>query len=88
MGKVKPDSIDTGTYHSDDVLDLSGFSHFQISSTYFTENHNHINRTEYFGNQAKCHLRKFDGISKEQAVFKGMRMVFYKISNFYSKTIS
>ena len=57
--KVKPDSI----Y---DVLDVSEFSHFRINhSMHFAENHNHINGIENFWNQAKRHLRKFNGIPKE-----------------------
>ena len=64
--KVKPDSIVyTDTYRSYDVLDVSEFSHFRINhSTHFIENHNHINGIENFWNQAKRHLRKFNGIPK------------------------
>ena len=64
--KVKPDSIVyTDTYRSYDVLDVSEFSHFRINhSTHFAENHNHINGIENFWNQAKRHLRKFNGIPK------------------------
>ena len=66
--KVKPDSIVyTDTFRSYDVLDVSEFSHFRINhSTRFAENHNHINGIENFWNQAKRHLRKFNGIPKEQ----------------------
>ena len=64
--KVKPDSIYTDTFRSYDVLDISEFSHFRINhSTHFAENHNHINGIENFWNQAKRHLRKFNGIPKE-----------------------
>ena len=65
--KVKPDSIVyTDTFRSYDVLDVSEFSHFRINhSTRFAENHNHINGIENFWNQAKRHLRKFNGIPKE-----------------------
>ena len=65
--KVKPDSIVyTDTFRSYDVLDVSEFSHFSINhSTHFAENHNHINGIENFWNQAKRHLRKFNGIPKE-----------------------
>ena len=65
--KVKPDSIVyTDTYRSYDVLDVSEFSHFRINhSMHFAENHNHINGIENFWNQAKRHLRKFNGIPKE-----------------------
>ncbi|WP_159991436.1 IS1595 family transposase [Pelistega ratti] len=64
--QVKPDSIVyTDTYPSYDMLDVSEFSHFRINhSTHFAENHNHINGIENFWNQAKRHLRKFNGIPK------------------------
>ena len=65
--KVKPDSIVyTNTFRRYDVLDVSEFSHFRLNhSTHFTENHHHINGIENFGNQAKRHLRKFNGMPKE-----------------------
>ena len=65
--QVKPDSIVyTDCYHSYDVLDVSEFSHFRINhSTHFAERQNHINGIENFWNQAKRHLRKFNGIPKE-----------------------
>ncbi|OOR93340.1 IS1595 family transposase [Glaesserella parasuis] len=64
--KVKPDSIVyTDFYRSYDVLDLSEFNHFRINhSTHFAEKQNHINGIENFWNQAKHHLRKFNGIPK------------------------
>ncbi|MEZ7767417.1 IS1595 family transposase [Haemophilus parahaemolyticus] len=62
--KVKPDSIVyTDTFRS---YDVSEFSYFRLNhSTYFAENHNDINGIENFWNQAKRHLRKFNGIPKE-----------------------
>ena len=65
--QVKPDSIVyTDCYRSYDVLDVSEFSHFRINhSTHFAERQNHINGIENFWNQAKHHLRKFNGIPKE-----------------------
>ena len=65
--QVKPDSIVyTDNYRSYDILDVSEFSHFRINhSTHFAEKHNHINGIENFWNQAKRHLRKFNGIPKE-----------------------
>ena len=65
--QVKPDSIVyTDSYRSYDVLDVSEFSHFRINhSTHFAEKHNHIIGIENFWNQAKRHLRKFNGIPKE-----------------------
>jgi probable insertion element IS1016 transposase len=45
------------------MLDVIEFSHFFINhSTYFVERQNHINGIENLGNQAKRHLRKFNGI--------------------------
>ena len=65
--QVKPDSIVyTDCYRRYDVLDVSEFSHFRINhSTHFAERQNHINGIENFWNQAKRHLRKFNGIPKE-----------------------
>ncbi len=65
--QVKPDSIVyTDCYKSYDVLDVSEFSYFRINhSTHFAERQNHINGIENFWNQAKRHLRKFNGIPKE-----------------------
>lgn len=45
---------------------MSEFSHFRINhSTHFADRQNHINGIENFWNQAKRHLRKFNGIPKE-----------------------
>ena len=65
--QVKPDSIVyTDCHESYDVLDVSEFSHLRINhSTHFAERQNHINGIENFWNQAKRHLRKFNGIPKE-----------------------
>ena len=65
--QVKPDSIVyTDCYKSYDVLDVSEFSHLRINhSTHFADRQNHINSIENFWNQAKRHLRKFNGIPKE-----------------------
>ncbi|EJF92614.1 IS1595-like element ISBta1 family transposase [Bartonella tamiae] len=64
---VKPDSIVyTDTYRSYDVLDVSEFTHYRINhSKLFADKHNHINGIENFWNQAKRHLRKFNGIPRE-----------------------
>ena len=64
--QVKPDSlVYTDFYRSYDVLDVSEFNHFRINhSTHFAEKQNHINGIENFWNQAKRHLRKFNGIPK------------------------
>ncbi len=66
---VKPDNIVyTDAYSSCDILDVSEFYHHRINySIYFAEHKtNHINGMENFWNQAKCHLRRFNGIPKSQ----------------------
>jgi len=65
--KIVPDSIVyTDSLGSYNVLDVSGFHHVRIShSEKFAEGRNHINGIENFWNQAKRHLRRFNGISKE-----------------------
>ena len=65
--QVKPDSIVyTDCYKSYDVLDVSEVNHLRINhSTHFADRQNQINGIENFWNQAKRHLRKFNGIPKE-----------------------
>ena len=66
---VRPDSIVyTDGYKSYDVLDVSEFHHYRINhSECFVENKtNHINGIENFWNQAKRHMRRFNGIPKDQ----------------------
>ena len=65
--KIKPDSIVyTDSYKSYDILDVSEFKHCRISHNYeFAKGSNHINGIENFWNQAKRHLRRFNGIPKE-----------------------
>ncbi|EYU13415.1 IS1595-like element ISPlu21 family transposase [Photorhabdus aegyptia] len=68
--KIKPDSlVYTDNFASYDVLDVSDFKHYRINySTEFVDaknGQNHINGIENFWNQAKRHLRKFNGIPKE-----------------------
>jgi transposase len=65
--KIMPDSVVyTDCYRVYDVLDISGFKHYRINhSRLFADKHNHINGIENFWNQAKRHLRKFNGIKKE-----------------------
>ena len=49
------------------VLDVSDFHHFRINhSKLFADRHNHINGIENFWNQAKRHMRKFNGVPKIQ----------------------
>ena len=65
--KIVPDSIVyTDSLQSYNVLDVSDFHHVRINhSDLFAEGRNHINGIENFWNQAKRHLRRFNGIPKE-----------------------
>ena len=65
--KVKPDSIVyTDTFKAYNALDVSDFHHMRINhSELFADQQNHINGIENFWNQAKRHLRKFNGIKPE-----------------------
>ncbi len=55
------------SWYNYNVLDVDDFHHVRINrSKLFAEGRNHINGIENFGNQAKRHLRKFNGIPKEQ----------------------
>jgi len=65
--KIVPDSIVyTDSYHSYNVLDVSAFHHVRVNHSYlFARGRNHINGIENFWNQAKRHLRKFNGVPKE-----------------------
>jgi len=64
--RVVPDSmVYSDHYRSYNVLDVSGFKHFRINhSERFADKQNHINGIENFWNQAKRHLRRFNGIPK------------------------
>ena len=66
--KIQPDSIVyTDCYRSYDVLDVSEFRHYRINhSEIFADHNNHINGIENFWNQAKRHLRRFNGIPRQQ----------------------
>lgn len=65
--KIRPDSIVyTDCFRSYNVLDVSEFKHYRINhSKLFANQHNHINGIENFWNQAKRHLRKYNGIPKK-----------------------
>ena len=65
--KVVPDSIVyTDSLNSYNVLDVAGFKHKKVNhSELFVEKDNHINGIENFWNQAKRHMRKFNGIPKK-----------------------
>jgi transposase len=64
--QIKPDSIVyTDHYRSYNVLDVSEFKHYRINhSKLFSDKQNHINGIENFWNQAKRHMRKFNGVPK------------------------
>ena len=64
--QIKPDSIVyTDHYRSYNVLDVSEFKHYRINhSKLFADKQNHINGIENFWNQAKRHMRKFNGVPK------------------------
>ena len=66
--KVVPDSIVySDCWKAYNVLDVSDFKHFRINhSVLFADAHNHINGIENFWNQAKRHMRKFNGVPKAQ----------------------
>ena len=65
--RVRPDSIVyTDTFRAYNALDVSDFHHMRINhSALFADKQNHINGIENFWNQAKRHLRKFNGIKSE-----------------------
>ena len=62
--KVQPDSIVySDCWRGYNVLDVSEFKHYRINhSKLFANERNHINGIENFWNQAKRHMRKFNGI--------------------------
>jgi len=66
--KVVPDSIVyADCWRGYNVLDVSDFHHFCINySKLFADRHNHINGIDKLCNQAKRHMRKFNGFPKAQ----------------------
>lgn len=64
--RIVPDSIVySDTFSSYNVLDISEFKHYRINhSKLFADKRNHINGIENFWNQAKRHMRKFNGVPK------------------------
>lgn len=65
--QVMPDSIVfTDAFGVYDILDVSGFHHHRVnhSKQFVTGKHTHINGIENFWNQAKRHLRKYNGIPR------------------------
>ncbi len=65
--KIVPDSIVySDSFRSYNVLDVSEFKHYRINhSKLFADKKNHINGIENFWNQAKRHMRKFNGVPRE-----------------------
>jgi len=65
--KIKPDSIVyTDYWRAYNALDVSEFKHYRINhSQLFARKHNHINGIENFWNQAKRHMRKFNGVPRQ-----------------------
>lgn len=68
--KVIPDSIVySDSWRGYNVLDVSDFKHYRINhSKLFADKRNHINGIENFWNQAKRHMRKFNGVPKANFV--------------------
>ena len=64
--KVIPDSIVySDCWKGYNALDIAGFKHYRINhSKLFANGKNHINGIENFWNQAKRHMRKFNGVPK------------------------
>ena len=64
---ILPDSVVyTDGFSSYDALDVSDFHHVRINhSERFVDERNHINGIENFWNQAKRHLRRFNGVPKQ-----------------------
>ena len=65
--KIKPDSIVyTDYWRVYNALDVSEFKHYRINhSKLFAQKLNHINGIENFWNQAKRHMRKYNGVPRQ-----------------------
>ena len=66
--KIRPDSIVyTDAFGSYDILHVSGFRHRRVnhSKRFVAKGGKHINGIENFWNQAKRHLRKYNGIPRQ-----------------------
>ena len=65
--RIHPDSVVySDSLPSYNILDVSDFKHYRINhSELFADRQNHINGIENFWNQAKRHMRKFNGIPKD-----------------------
>jgi len=64
---IVPDSlVYPDTLPSYNALDVSNFHHMRVNhSKTFVAQRNHINGIENFWNQAKRHMRRFNGLRKE-----------------------
>ncbi len=64
--KIAPDSlVCSDCWRGYNALDVSDFKHFRINHPeLFADKHNPINGIENFWNQAKRHMRKFNGVPK------------------------
>ena len=82
--KIEPDSIVyTDCWRSYNALDVSEFKHYRINhSKLFAQKQNHINGIENFWNQAKRHMRKFNGIPRQHfnLFFKNTCMIIQFIT--------
>ena len=66
--KIRPDSIVyTDSFGSYDILHVSGFRHRRVNhgKRFVAKGGKHINGIENFWNQAKRHLRKYNGIPRQ-----------------------
>jgi transposase len=65
--RIMPDSVVfSDSLSSYNILDVSCFKHYRINhSELFADKKNHINGIENIWNQAKRHLRKFNGVPKD-----------------------
>jgi transposase len=66
--RIKPDSVVyTDSFRAYDLLDVSEFRHMRINHREkFADQRTHINGIENFWNQAKRHLRRYNGIPRAQ----------------------
>ena len=96
--RVTPDSIVfTDSFKAYDALDVTSFKHMRINhSNLFADKGNHINGIENFWNQAKRHLRRFNGIKSENFHWflkecewrfngGGHQTLFRQLKHWYSK---
>jgi transposase len=76
--RIKPDAVVySDSFQAYDVLDVSEFRHMRINHReQFADRGNHINGVENFWNQAKRHLRRYNGIPRAHfpLYLQGMRM--------------